>query len=197
MSHQFTFNYLNEKLLNFGSVSSISELHGFVSGRAAGGNALNSEQLVHEQLSFIGLELEDLNDDILSILDFIQNDTREAIVSDGLTFSPLIPEDDYSLARRTQETGAWSQGFLHGFAASKAHDKGDLSAEVADALRDLANIAQADVGDDDVSEEAEKQLVEILEYLKVVVLMIYQEFVAKTSYEQEKQTSSGNTQSLH
>ena len=75
-----------------------------------------------------------------------------------------------------------------------------LSPDAADALRDLAQISQASLEDDDNVEENEVYWLELVEYVKVAVLTIYTELSSAESSPASADPSGGsegNQQVLH
>ena len=66
----------------------------------------------------------------------------------------------------------WCSGFLAGIGSSGDETLNALSDEANDALKDLQQISTADVSDTDESEEDEIAFAEIVEYIRIVILMI-------------------------
>jgi hypothetical protein len=83
----------------------------------------------------------------------------------------LLPEEDAGLAQRSGGLFAWCRGFLGGFGLSAGKDP-PLSEESREALADLARFAAA-TPQEDGDEEDEEALVEIEEFVRVAVLLLY------------------------
>ncbi|MDH3903395.1 MAG: UPF0149 family protein, partial [Xanthomonadales bacterium] len=66
----------------------------------------------------------------------------------------------------------WCSGFLAGLGSSGDETLKAMSDEANDALKDLQQISTADVTDTTESEEDEIAFAEIVEYIRVVILMI-------------------------
>jgi len=146
-------------------------------------------EFINDQLDWSGsakkfLDIEDLvlNPEQDQVFSLIYTNTSAQLSDDHFRFMPLLPSDSVEIYRRTEELGCWSSGFLHGLGqilGGRGEDK--LPSEVADAMRDIANISQVVVGEDDDVEENEVYWNELVEYIKVAALTIYNEFKQKPS----------------
>lgn len=196
------FQKINDHLLNAGAVHSASELQGYLCGLLCGGRKLESDAWIDDARIFLDLEMQAAGLDVelgenaddeasdgasnaetsSTTLDEFTRDllvelhkiTSTQLSDDNYSFTPLLPEDATSLARRTEELGAWCQGFLHGVGASGMKGDRALSPEAAEAVRDLAEISQvdADFGENASAETEENEVhfVELVEYVRAAVL---------------------------
>ncbi|SMF22735.1 hypothetical protein SAMN02745866_01440 [Alteromonadaceae bacterium Bs31] len=192
MSQLFDFHFINDQLMNMGSVNSASELQGLLCGRLCTGEALDEAAWQKVALSFMDLDFVEANEQQQDLLKLMLNSTRELLQDDQYQFEPLLPDDNSSLERRTQELGSWCEGFLHGLGQaigqSNIGKRDELPEDVTDALKDLARISQVVVeaeADMDLDEN-EAYWIELVEYVKVAVLTIYTEFRNKTEPQQTK-----------
>jgi uncharacterized protein YgfB (UPF0149 family) len=80
------------------------------------------------------------------------------------------------------ELGLWCQGFLVGLQQGPLHLPGGPNAdtEAAEAMHDLAEIAQVSYGEISNSEGEETALFELVEYVRLAVLMLYHEIRTPT-----------------
>jgi hypothetical protein len=98
-----------------------------------------------------------------------------------MTFQPLLPDDAEPLVQRVDGLAQWCQGFNHGlYVAARI---GDAEAELrsgntAEIVCDFADIAQVAVGDEEPDAEGEAAYVELVEYVRVSVQLVYEEFTA-------------------
>ena len=91
-------------------------------------------------------------------------------------FSLVLPADDTSLTQRAEGLGFWCQGFLTGLKqADITAEKNNLPDEVADTLKDIAEIALVNFDDITANEEDETAYFELVEYVRLAVLTIYHE----------------------
>ena len=89
-----------------------------------------------------------------------------------------LPDDDESLEERTIALARWCSGFLAGLASGGQLDA--LSEEAKEAIEDLQQIARAEISSDgknaDENEEDEVAFTEITEFVRVVALMMREDF---------------------
>lgn len=107
--------------------------------------------------------------------------TLQQLEDSDLQFSLWLPDDDQPLDQRTDALAQWCTGFLAGLALRGSLP--EMSAEASEALDDLQQIARAAytvLDDDDTApasggEEDEQAFCEIVEYVRVVTLMLREE----------------------
>ena len=92
-------------------------------------------------------------------------------------FSPLIPDDDDELELRSEALASWCEGFLQGFAAGVAGSD-QISTDAAEILRDMAQIARLEVDSTSDIDEQESDFIELVEYVRVVVLNLYKTYTS-------------------
>jgi len=90
----------------------------------------------------------------------------------------LLPDDDQPLADRSRALIDWCSGFLYGFGLQPAALLEILSADAREVIDDIVEFTDMDVtpGTDE-DQLAEKSYVELVEYLRVGVLLIYEEII--------------------
>lgn len=119
--------------------------------------------------AYLALVGTDAVQDADALLEFVHL-TSEELFSDDLRFMPLLPDDDEPVSDRVDAMAEWSAAFLAGFGALGDID---LSDDETDVLEDLSAIGSAEVGSVE-EEEAERMYTDVVEYLKVTVLMLMQ-----------------------
>ena len=102
---------------------------------------------------------------------------RQQLADAEMQFGIWLPDDEESLQGRTEALAHWCNGFLA--ALGSGHEGGlqTLSSEAGEALEDLGEIARAEAAEDASEaeydpEEEERAYTEIVEYIRVVVLML-------------------------
>lgn len=93
-------------------------------------------------------------------------------------FTLMLPKDSADINLRTEALGLWCQGFLTGLQQSENIIKERTSEEVKEALNDIIEIAQVNFGDIKSDDEDETAYYELVEYVRLIVLMIYHELNA-------------------
>ena len=107
--------------------------------------------------------------------------TRAALEDADMTFQPLLPDEAEPLAQRIDGLAQWCQGFNHGlFVAARI---GDAEAELrsgntAEIVSDFADMAKAAVDDEEPDGDGEAAYVELVEYIRVSVQLVYEELTA-------------------
>lgn len=110
-----------------------------------------------------------------AVLLTFQTEVRAKLEDDQMGFKPLLPADDRPLQERGEALAQWSAGFLYGLGASPGFSPDKTSESVQEALRDLAAFSQAHADLEAGGEAEEKAWAELVEYLRVIVQVIYLE----------------------
>ncbi len=103
--------------------------------------------------------------------------TRGQLTDDEMKLTLWLPDDEESLDDRTEALAQWCNGFLASIGAGDDQRLDTLSTEGAEALADIQEIALAEVGggpddDDEQLEEEEGAFAEIVEYVRIAVLIL-------------------------
>ena len=105
-------------------------------------------------------------------LEELLNSTREQLADEDMGLYLWLPNDDEMLEERTMALSQWCSGFLAGLGSSGDEILKSMSDDANEALKDLQQISSADVTDTAESEEDENAFMEIIEYVRVVIMMI-------------------------
>lgn len=119
-----------------------------------------------EYLALVGADAVQSADALLGFAQLAQ----EELLSDDLRFMPLLPDDDEPITLRVEALAEWCASFLAGFGTLGEQARSEEEEEI---LEDLAAISAADVDGLD-NEEAERLYTEIVEYVRVTVLLLLQ-----------------------
>lgn len=106
------------------------------------------------------------------VFEELLNASRTQLADEDMGFSLWLPGDGEMLEERTMALSQWCSGFLAGLGSSGDETLKTMSDDANEALRDLQAISTADVSDTTQSEEDEIAFAEIIEYIRVVTLMI-------------------------
>ena len=90
-------------------------------------------------------------------------------------FTPLLPSDEYSLAEQIEGLSDWCRGYLLGLHAGGLPPSQRLSGDAGEIIQDITRISEAELDGSLADEEEAKALVEIVEYLRVGVQLVFEE----------------------
>ena len=164
-----------DSLFNAGETLNPSALHGAMAGLFGAGFSPHTEQ--HFAATVAALEKAlaiDLTGDLVDFVSRLSLATLSAIQDADYMFPPLLPSDDDALEERLMSVSEWSRGFLSGFTQgiTQREAAGEpIPGMTAEALKDMAAIAQVDPEEAD-SEETERQLDDVIEYLRFAAISI-------------------------
>lgn len=148
---------------------SVAELHGAVCGIAACGCEIFPMQ---ELVDLMGVDL--LTDED-AVARFVHA-TIEALFSEDMSFTPLLPEDDAPMVARLEALALWCAGFLAGLGAGVAargmDDLDDLPEDGKEIIEDFAAISDMDVDSGSTTDQSETALIELQEFVKVGALLV-------------------------
>lgn len=98
-------------------------------------------------------------------------------LQDGnFAYELMLPNDDVELDLRTEAMAHWCQGFLLGLGFSGITDLQRFNGELAEIISDITEISQVSSGHLDNSEEEEQSYAELVEYLRVGVMLFNETF---------------------
>lgn len=174
------YYFLQTALVKVDSLVSASELHGMLCGLICAGATDKGAEWLETILQVMEPRSEELQHFNRDILINIFHRSYQQISGFGFDFQLLLPDDDTAISARARAIGEWSQGFLEGIGfAGHLLNRDSLSKDVADALQRLYDISHIDYATLSMSEEDEPALMEVVEYVRVAVLMVYTELVMK------------------
>lgn len=114
----------------------------------------------------------------VEVLERLYEATYQELHEFSFEFSLLLPDDKLDINSRTESLGLWCQGFLIGLQQSDEMTWQSISEEMENALTDITEIAKVDFGDIMKNEEDETAYFELVEYVRLAALMIFQEIHA-------------------
>ena len=151
------------------------EAHGMLCGLICGG-APTPERAWLDQL-FPNRNSWDLQlQEALNGLDTLARQTLDGLQGRGLSLDPLAPDDASPLVERATALYDWVRGFLFAFGVLGIVER-DLPEQTREVLRDFTEITRLDLGQLSESEEDESALTELLEFVRVAAMLVYEEQV--------------------
>lgn len=111
----------------------------------------------------------------LRLVAVLQEDTGARLAGSEFEFQPLLAGPDAELAEQVEAVAAWARGYVLGLAAAGVREPKRLEGEVGEFLLDATRIGEAEMDEDETIEEQERELAEIVEYLRAGVQLVYDE----------------------
>lgn len=187
------FDIFCDSLLSLGAINSPSELHGLACGKLAGGATIGLARWHEDAAEFLDLisTPDERADELLSAAFTV---TQKQFEDAEFGLQLLLPDDESDLSMRAECLGQWCHGFLSGFGSAGISGDRKMSADVTDAVRDLAAIVQ--IGSDDDSEGSEGDFVQLVEYVRIAAMTIHGE-CAQTLASAADKTSIKQPNTLH
>lgn len=169
-----------ERTLRLGSseldAAGLAESHGLLCGLVCRESCGNVGDYLR-QLAAMRLVV-DPDDALHAALTEAWQSTLAQFDDDEFAFSLWLPDDEEPLEERAVALARWCSGFLAGIGSGGQLDA--LSQEAREAIGDLQEIARAELsaplGDEKENEEDEAAYTEIVEYVRVVALVLREDF---------------------
>jgi yecA family protein len=171
---------LEELLYRIDAAMGAADAHGALCGMlCARGTVELSEWVDH----VIGEQEQgnELLHDVVHKLSELHQSTLEMMNDATGGFRLLLMDDDDPLPERVESLAAWCQGFIYGLAAGGIKEGSELPEDTAELLKDMVEISRAGHDADDAgveeSEDSDDEVayMEIEEYVRMGVLLIYEE----------------------
>ena len=148
----------------------LSECHGAVCGMLCRHPQHDEDQYLR-LLTELELAREPA-DEMRECLVSLHQATVSQISDEQLRFKVWLPDDEEPLEDRARALAHWCSGFLAGLGFGHDAAMDELSGDLEEVLADLQQIARAEADTDGDSEEEEAALVEVVEYIRIVTLML-------------------------
>jgi uncharacterized protein YgfB (UPF0149 family) len=179
MSQTDIFAALEQGLEQAGSVQRPGETHGTLTGMLC----IDNEQRP-------AAAVEDVESEMLSTaLDALREMTLEGLFDPNLSFTPLLPDDEAPLEARVIALGRWCTGFLYGLSYLGRFSPDQLSSEAREVVSDLTELSRVELGPDETEgDSAEADYMELVEYVRVGVQMVFLDLQPKREGPQTRET---------
>lgn len=107
----------------------------------------------------------------------VMGQTVRTLCSAQFEFTPLLPDDDVALGSRSLALAEWCSGFLYGLGSAGSEAAERLSSDAKEVLEDFSDVTrlEREAVEDDAREA---DYAEIVEYLRVGVMLIFEELRA-------------------
>lgn len=167
---QEIYQVLDKSLTLVGALMSAAEAHGILSGLLCSSN-FDNDKWLKQVLGETSVQ-DGLASECEQQLLLLKNYTLEQLNSPNFEFMPLVPDDDVPMPERTQALGAWCEGFLFGLGLAGVEK---FAGDEKEFINDLVSISRIDSDDD--SDENEENYMQLIEYIKIGVIGLYEEMI--------------------
>lgn len=172
------FDQINEVLHRVGSSVDAAECHGLLSGLLCAQDTVDSAAWISYVLGGTPDTEAALTEEGRSLLSALLGRVLDQLNDTDYGFEPLLPDDDQPLAMRTAALAEWCQSFLLGLSMGGLKNLEQIPEASAEIIRDMTEITHIDTDDSDASAEDEDAFIEIVEYVRMGVLLIREELRA-------------------
>ena len=103
----------------------------------------------------------------------------------NIEFELMLPDDDDDLEDRVEALGTWCQGFVYGLALGGIKEDTELPDNSKELIQDIVEISRAGyvvdeeaevaVAEENNNEEDEVAFMEVSEYVRMGILLVYEE----------------------
>ncbi|HEY8554389.1 MAG TPA: YecA family protein [Burkholderiales bacterium] len=111
---------------------------------------------------------------LLRVIAALQEDIRARLEGPDFQFQPMLPSG-VPVSEHVEALAAWARGYVLGLAAAGVRDPDRLKGEIAEFLLDAERIGEAEMDHDQTTEAQEREIAEIVEYLRAGVQLVYDE----------------------
>jgi uncharacterized protein len=160
---------LNEQLESAGVGHGAFEVHGAIVGALCANANRALEDWFSDWLEE-GFAV-DGDSDVGEQIEALAQRTRQALEDSGLEFSLPMPFDDAPIVERADALRDWCGGFIGGIGDSPA---GVAEPDVLEILTDFERIARTQFHGDENDEDAENDLFELVEYVRVSAQLVFE-----------------------
>lgn len=145
-----------------------SQVHGLITGLLCG-NPTNSASW--EELVTGGTDTKITHEALQALYEA----SRQSLADFLFDFELLLPSDTDELTLRAESLTLWCQGFLTGLKIAQVPIVGREASDVTEAITDMIEIAKMNFEEVVASEEDEAAYTELVEFVRMAVILIYQD----------------------
>lgn len=154
---------------------SASEMHGTLSALLCA-DPMNTGEKWYQTLVPEAENLDELYNEATQTLELLREETFQHLNDPTCDYQLLLPADDEDIVTRTTALSDWCQGFVMGLMMSGLKDFHKLPENSAEVSQDILEISRASSGyESEETEEDETALQELIEYVRVGVMLINEE----------------------
>lgn len=165
---------VHEALLSSTASISVAECHGLLSGLVCAAGYADPRLWLVEL--FDDVDPRDIAQaEATRQVQALYEETIAGLNSPDLDFDLLLPDDGESLDERAEALAGWCHGFMSGLGLGGLPDEGKLPDDIRELVLDIGRIANVDFEQQVSGEEDAVAFEEIVEYVRVGVLYMFEE----------------------
>lgn len=170
------YRHFEETLAGLVRDHSAAQWHGLLCGLICAGRPVDTEVWFDCAMTFSG-ERGALPVETGAALKTVFERTRGQLSDTGgdMEFDLFLPDEDTPLELRADALKLWCEGFLYGLSAGGLARNMQLSADSNEFLRDVAEFCKLGHIEDASTDSDEFYLLELIEYVRAGVLLLYDE----------------------
>ena len=111
-------------------------------------------------------------------------ETLDALRLPDFGFSPALPDDQVPLSDRVAALAAWCDGFLYGIGSGAAGGDIVKEADISEFLRDLTDIARAELEPGRSADAGEGDFAELFEFVRAGAQLTFDELAGARAHAQ-------------
>lgn len=166
-------------LQQIGMNSSVVEAHALFTGLNCSQVESNEDNNVWLDKLNLGIDQQNVLDrEAVEVLNKYYNEVNQHLNSIELSFQLPISDAD-SIAEQLSDFALWVENFLYGFSMGDKVELTSCSEQLQEIIKDFVSLSRADDYEATTDDDNEKVLVELIEYVRVAVLNIYDELNLK------------------
>ncbi|MEJ2761302.1 MAG: UPF0149 family protein [Gammaproteobacteria bacterium] len=166
------YDDLNKLLRNANAETCAAECHGFLCGQICIAGFADTRQW-HDYLAVRVDDTAPARECFEGIHSLI-GEMLVLIASPDFDFQLLLPDDAAPLVDRVEALGEWCHGFLNGFGMSPNNRTALINDECEELIEDFSKICRVGVQEGGSGEEDEQALVELVEYVRLGVVSLFE-----------------------
>jgi uncharacterized protein YgfB (UPF0149 family) len=167
------FDELERLLADTDAEVAAAEAHGCLAGALCSMAPYGFDQWIDEILP--DEEAQHLESSVRGAFEAIFTETVQAMTGSGMTFQPLLPDDETALRRRVAGLAQWCHGFLYGLALGSRVSLERMPGDVGEILRDFSEISRAEIEADEPAESGEAAYAELVEFVRTGAQLVFEE----------------------
>lgn len=174
MSYSVSHELLQEKLLNSGASAGASEAHGILCGVISSAGKAHFQDWLRQVFGQTPVPGDVLMAESAELLEEIFVESETGMASELYEFELLLPDEDQALTDRVRALGEWCEGYLLGFSSGREMSGLPVPPDINDVISDFVEFSKVDNNVDEASELDEQALMEIVEYIRMNVIMVFE-----------------------